>query len=49
LLSAIPTSELKRIGTQYLQEFLPRFLEQGVSERAERGLREEEVLVDTRS
>jgi V/A-type H+-transporting ATPase subunit B len=41
LLSMIPTSELKRIRPQYLQEFLPRFLEQQPVE--------EEALVDTRS
>ena len=38
LLARIPTTELKRIRTEYLEEFLPKFLEQKT---------EEEVSVDT--
>ena len=45
LLTMIPTSELKRIRPQYLEEFLPRFLEQN---RQDVGPTEE-VAVDTGS
>ncbi len=34
LLAMVPTSELKRIRTEYLEEFLPRFLEQQSEEEA---------------
>lgn len=40
LLAMVPTTELKRIRTEYLEEFLPKFLEQRS---------EEEVAIDTGS
>ena len=39
LLSMVPTTELKRIRTEYLEEFLPKFLKKEPAE--------EEVAVDT--
>ena len=35
LLANIPTTELKRIRTEYLEEFLPKFLEEKLEEAAE--------------
>ena len=32
LLSAIPATELKRIRSEYLEEFMPKFLEQRAEE-----------------